>query len=104
MAVNDELAQLEAVLTDGWALLAVGGRFGVLAYHSLEDRRVKEAFRHWAATCLCPPGLPECRCGWTRRVRLVHGRVRRPEDSEVGRNRRARSARWRVVERIPEAP
>jgi 16S rRNA (cytosine1402-N4)-methyltransferase len=104
MAVNDELAQLEAVLADGWTSLAAGGRFGVLAYHSLEDRRVKEAFRRWAATCLCPPGLPECRCGWTRRVRIVHARVRRPEEAEIGRNRRARSARWRVVERIPEAP
>jgi 16S rRNA (cytosine1402-N4)-methyltransferase len=104
MAVNDELAQLEAVLADGWTSLAAGGRFGVLAYHSLEDRRVKEAFRRWAATCLCPPGLPECRCGWTRRVRIVYARVRRPEEAEIGRNRRARSARWRVVERIPEAP
>jgi 16S rRNA (cytosine1402-N4)-methyltransferase len=103
MAVNDEVAQLEAVLADGWALLAPGGRFGVLAFHSLEDRRVKAAFRRWAASCLCPPGLPECRCGWTRRVRLVRGRALRPDEGETGRNRRARSARWRVVERVPEA-
>jgi 16S rRNA (cytosine1402-N4)-methyltransferase len=104
MVVNDELGQLEAVLAEGWSLLAAGGRFGILAYHSLEDRRVKQAFRRWASSCLCPPGLPECRCGWTRRVRVVRARAGRPEAGEVVRNRRARSARWRVVERIAEVP
>lgn len=102
IAVNEELDELERVLADGWRLLAPGARFGVLAYHSLEDRLVKRAFRRWAATCLCPPGLPVCRCGWSRKVRLVTTRVRRPAAAEVARNPRARSARWRLVERIVE--
>jgi len=102
IAVNDELGELDRLLEDGWRLLAPGGRMGVLAYHSLEDRRVKVAFRRWAASCLCPPGLPVCRCGWSRRVRLVHSRVRRPTPAEVERNPRARSARLRLVERLAE--
>src|SRR5262249_14170491 len=58
--VNDELGALERFLADGWAPLRPGGRLAILAYHSLEDRRVKDAFRRWAASCLCPPGLPRC--------------------------------------------
>jgi 16S rRNA (cytosine1402-N4)-methyltransferase len=100
IAVNEELEELDRVLEDGWRLLAPGGRFGVLSYHSLEDRRVKQAFRRWAATCLCPPGLPVCRCGWSRKVRIVAGRAGRPDADEVRRNPRARSARWRLVERL----
>jgi len=100
IVVNEELDELEQVLAEGWRLLASGGRFGVLAYHSLEDRRVKRAFREWAATCKCPPGLPVCRCGWSPKVRLVGTRAGRPEPGEVDRNRRARSARWRLVERV----
>lgn len=100
IAVNEELDELDRVLADGWRLLAPGGRFGVLSYHSLEDRRVKQAFRRWASTCLCPPGLPVCRCGWSRKVRIVATRAGRPGPDEVARNPRARSARWRVVERV----
>src|SRR5207249_677438 len=69
IAVNDELGALERFLTDGYQLLRPGGRLAVLSYHSLEDRRVKEAFRHWAADCLCPPGLVRCACGWSAKVR-----------------------------------
>jgi 16S rRNA (cytosine1402-N4)-methyltransferase len=100
IAVNDEMGALDAVLERGWALLAPGGRAAVLAYHSLEDRRVKLAFRRWAARCLCPPGVPVCRCGWSPRVRIVTPRPLRPAAAEVARNPRARSARLRVVERL----
>jgi 16S rRNA (cytosine1402-N4)-methyltransferase len=100
IAVNDELGALDAVLERGWELLAPGGRFAVLSYHSLEDRRVKLAFRRWAARCLCPPEVPVCRCGWTPRVRVVTPRPLRPTEAEVARNPRARSARLRVVERL----
>jgi 16S rRNA (cytosine1402-N4)-methyltransferase len=103
IAVNDELGALDAVLARGWELLAHGGRFAVLSYHSLEDRRVKVAFRRWAARCLCPPAVPVCRCGWTPRVRVLTPRPLRPTDREVAQNPRARSARLRVVERLDAA-
>jgi 16S rRNA (cytosine1402-N4)-methyltransferase len=102
IAVNDELAGLERFLADGWALLRPGGRLAVLAYHSLEDRLVKNAFRRWAASCLCPPEVVRCRCGWRARVRLLTRRPVRPTPAEVTRNPRARSARLRVVERLAE--
>jgi len=103
IAVNEELEGLDRFLADGWALLRPGGRLAVLAYHSLEDRRVKDAFRTWAADCVCPPGLARCACGWSAKVRLLTRRPLRPSPAEVARNPRARSARLRVVERLGDA-
>jgi 16S rRNA (cytosine1402-N4)-methyltransferase len=100
IAVNDELGELDRFLADGWRLLRPRGRLAVLAYHSLEDRRVKESFRRWAADCLCPPRTPRCMCGWSSRVRLLVRRPLRPTPGEVAANPRARSARLRVVERL----
>ncbi len=100
IAVNDELAALDAFLADGWRWLRPGGRLAILAYHSLEDRRVKTAFRRWAATCICPPHVVRCVCGWRPTVRLLTPRALRPDPVEIGRNPRARSARLRIVERI----
>ena len=100
IAVNDELGALDRLLAEGWSLLRPGGRLAILAYHSLEDRRVKEAFRRWAADCLCPPGMPQCTCGWSRKVRLMTRRPLTPSAEEVAANPRARSARLRVVERL----
>jgi 16S rRNA (cytosine1402-N4)-methyltransferase len=101
--VNDELRALDRLLADGWTLLRPGGRFAVLAYHSLEDRGVKDAFRRWAASCLCPPGLPQCACGWSAKVRIVTPRPESPAPEEIASNPRARSARLRIVERLGDA-
>jgi 16S rRNA (cytosine1402-N4)-methyltransferase len=103
IVVNDELGVLERFLADGWQRLRAGGRLAILAYHSLEDRRVKEAFRRWAASCLCPPGLPVCTCGWTATARVLTARPLRPTAEEIAANPRARSARLRIVERIGTA-
>jgi 16S rRNA (cytosine1402-N4)-methyltransferase len=103
IAVNDELGALERVLADATALLRPGGRLAVLAYHSLEDRLVKDAFRRWATACTCPPGLPRCVCGGRAIVRLVGARPIRPDAVEVARNPRARSARLRMAERLDDA-
>ena len=72
----------------------------MLSYHSGEDRIVKERFRA-AETggCECPTGLP-CVCGAVRTVRLVRRVPKTPSAAEVATNRRAASARLRVVERI----
>jgi 16S rRNA (cytosine1402-N4)-methyltransferase len=102
IAVNDELGALDRFLAEGWRLLLPGGRLAVLAYHSLEDRRVKDAFRRWAAACVCPSGTPQCVCGWSAKVRLLTRRPLRPSAGEIVRNPRARSARLRVVERLED--
>lgn len=100
IAVNDELNQLAAGLTAAAELLTPGGRLAVISYHSLEDRRVKNFLAEKAAHCLCPPGLPECRCRQQPSLRLVNRRVIRPEAAEVAANPRSRSAKLRVAERL----
>jgi 16S rRNA (cytosine1402-N4)-methyltransferase len=99
--VNAELEILPDALDDAMALLAPGGRCVVLAYHSGEDRIVKERFRN-AATggCTCPPGLP-CQCGAVPTVRLLKRGAWKPSAAEVARNPRAESARLRAVEKLP---
>jgi 16S rRNA (cytosine1402-N4)-methyltransferase len=102
IAVNDELAELEALLEALPGRLAPGARVGFLSYHSLEDRRVKQAMQRWTASCTCPPELRVCACGGrARAVRVTRG-AERPAAAEVDRNPRARSARLRVVEWIGE--
>jgi 16S rRNA (cytosine1402-N4)-methyltransferase len=100
IAVNEELEILPGALDAALDRLSPGGRCVVLAYHSGEDRIVKDRFRQ-AATggCICPPGLP-CGCGAVPTVRLLNRGARRPADSEIAVNRRAESARLRAVEAL----
>jgi 16S rRNA (cytosine1402-N4)-methyltransferase len=99
IAVNDELGQLEIALPVALERLEVGGRCAVISYHSGEDRLTKQTFAR-AATggCTCPPDLP-CVCGAVVRHQLVFRGARRPRAEEIAVNRRAESARLRVIER-----
>jgi 16S rRNA (cytosine1402-N4)-methyltransferase len=98
--VNRELDLLPGALDKAIERTRAGGRVVVLAYHSGEDRIVKDRFRH-AATggCTCPPGLP-CVCDAVATVRLVRSGAMKPSAAEVAENRRAASARLRVVEKL----
>jgi 16S rRNA (cytosine1402-N4)-methyltransferase len=100
IAVNRELENLQVFLADGYELLQPGGRMVVISFHSLEDRLVKQAFRKWSRSCICPPKAPVCRCGWSRKARLLTPSPVTPSESEVRQNPRARSAKLRAVERI----
>lgn len=100
IAVNDELGALEIGLEQAITLLKPGGRLTVIAYHSLEDRIVKNLFRLAATDCICPPERPVCDCGHVATVRLVSRRVVKPSQDEVDANPRCRSARLRAVERL----
>jgi len=102
IAVNDELAALEEGLDSAIAALAPGGRLVVIAYHSLEDRIVKERLRAEARGCVCPPRQPVCTCGRLPRLRLLSRRALRPSEDEVRDNPRARSARLRAAERLAD--
>jgi 16S rRNA (cytosine1402-N4)-methyltransferase len=103
IAVNDELGELEAFLDGLPSQLAPGARVVVLAYHSLEDRLVKRRFASWTASCVCPPEVPVCVCGGTPRARRLSRGAERPDEAEVLRNPRARSARLRAIEWLASA-
>jgi len=98
MAVNDELAELDAGLERALDVLGEKGRLAVLSYHSGEDRRVKQFMAREAKGCICPPDLPVCGCGRTPRLRIL-ARGASPSPRELRRNPRARSARLRGGER-----
>lgn len=102
IAVNGEMDTLAAVLPEALDRLAVGGRMAVLAYHSLEDRPVKEAFRD-ATSDSAPAGLPVVPERMTARFTAVTRGAERPDAEEIASNPRSASARLRVVERVKEA-
>jgi 16S rRNA (cytosine1402-N4)-methyltransferase len=96
IAVNDELASLDRALPALRDDLAPAGVLVVIAYHSLEDRRVKLAFREWSQACTCPPALPVCVCGAVAAGETLTRRVVVPSAQEQDRNRRSRSAKLRA--------
>ena len=100
IAVNDELSALETALEQAVSLLGQGGRLAVISYHSLEDRIVKNFIRKQASDCICPPGTPICKCNHLATLKMVSRRPLTPTESEIETNRRARSAKLRVAERI----
>jgi len=98
--VNNELEGIKLGLESTLPMLTVGGRVAVISYHSLEDGVVKRTFKKYSGKCVCPPGLPECRCGKQKLVKPVVKKPIEPEAEEIEKNPRARSAKLRVVERI----
>jgi len=100
IAVNDELAALREALDAAVEALRPGGRLAVVAYHSLEDRIVKNAIRDAVRGCTCPPAQPVCTCGGRPRLARVTRRPVRPDEAECRENPRARSARLRVAEKV----
>ena len=103
IVVNDELGSLSEGLEGAVDVLSTGGRLVVLAYHSAEDRIVKNQLRDEARGCICPPQVPICVCGHQVRLRVLTRRPVRPEDDETRANPRARSARLRAALRLAEA-
>jgi 16S rRNA (cytosine1402-N4)-methyltransferase len=103
IAVNEELEALSEALPEARDLLRPGGRLAVIAFHSLEDRLVKEFYRQEARACICPPELPVCVCQHQATLRVLTSKPVRPSAEETVRNPRSRSARLRVAERLGQA-
>ncbi|WP_297049565.1 16S rRNA (cytosine(1402)-N(4))-methyltransferase RsmH [uncultured Desulfovibrio sp.] len=104
MAVNDELGELRRFLDRILEWLPLGGRLVVITFHSLEDRMVKRAMRHWAEGCRCPRHVAVCRCGHVPEVRLLAKKPLSASDEELALNPRASSAKLRAVEKIAVPP
>lgn len=101
MLLNEEVAELRALLAVVPELLADRGVAVVIAFHSLEDRAVKRAFRTAAMDCICPPSTPVCICAHEPTLTLLTRRPIQPGPSEIDENRRARSAKLRAAQRLP---
>jgi 16S rRNA (cytosine1402-N4)-methyltransferase len=100
IVVNEELDALSEVLAKLPGLLRPGGVFVVIAYHSLEDRLVKQFINREKRDCLCPPNLPACVCGHRRILKALTRKAVRASSAEEEANVRARSARLRAAEII----
>lgn len=103
IAVNEELEQIGPALEAAFEHTRPGGRIAVVAFHSLEDRIVKDYFRLLASDCVCPPRQPICNCGKVPEVRILTKKPLRPGDEELERNPRSRSAHLRVAEKLEAA-
>ena len=99
IAVNDELAEVEAALCSAVPRLNRTGRFAVITFHSLEDRIVKTIFADLARGCTCPPDFPVCVCGKTPEIKRISKKPILPSQRELEDNSRARSAKLRAAER-----
>ncbi|MFA7420805.1 MAG: 16S rRNA (cytosine(1402)-N(4))-methyltransferase RsmH [Melioribacteraceae bacterium] len=98
--VNDELGELREFLDKSVDLLNVNGRIAVLTFHSLEDRIVKEKFKYESLSWVCPPGMPICVCEKKQKLKLITSKPIVPTENEIENNRRSRSAKLRVAERV----
>jgi 16S rRNA (cytosine1402-N4)-methyltransferase len=100
--VNGELDAVRAAVPAAIDAVTVGGRIAVLAYHSLEDRIVKQAFAARASDTT-PPGLPVSLPGRGPQLRLLTRGAEQAGDAEIAANPRAASVRLRAAERIRES-
>ncbi len=99
IAVNDELGALLSALPQALALLRSGGRLAVIAFHSLEDRIVKEFFRRESRGVVLQPDSPPGSIGREPTLRLITTKPIVAGDDEVARNPRSRSAKLRIAEK-----
>jgi 16S rRNA (cytosine1402-N4)-methyltransferase len=100
VAVNREVEVLSTGLAGALAALRPGGRMAVISYHSIEDRIVKRFIARESRDCIEDPLPPVCTCGHRAQLRAITKGVVTPGPEEVRRNRRARSARLRVAEKL----
>ena len=100
IAVNGELDAIDAALPQAWDLLAPGGRLAAIAFHSLEDRRVKRFLVDRARGCVCPPEFPVCRCGHEPEAELITRGASHRAPARSRDNPRSASAHLRVARKL----
>ena len=103
IAVNSELKRLPKALSDAFACLKVGGKMGVITFHSMEDRIVKNYYRNLGKQCVCPPEVAVCRCGGSECAEILTRKPVCPTEEEIKANSPSRSAKLRVIRKIKDA-
>ena len=103
IAVNGELKRLPKAIHDAFNCLNVGGKMGIITFHSLEDRIVKNYFRNLGKSCVCPPEVAVCRCGGNQCAKILTHKPVCPTEEEVQKNSPSRSAKLRVVQKLCNA-
>jgi 16S rRNA (cytosine1402-N4)-methyltransferase len=97
--VNRELEVLTEAIDKGLKLLKKGGRLGIITFHSLEDRIVKQKFKEIEKSCICPPQIPVCMCGKKSEAKVITKKPIIAAENELDDNNRAHSAKLRILER-----
>ncbi len=100
IAVNDELGSLERALDTAFDMLNANGVLSIITFHSLEDRIVKQRFKHYCTGCTCPPDFPVCVCGKKPRGRLQFKKPVTATEEELTYNQRSRSAKLRAIVKL----
>ena len=100
ITVNNELEVLEKGLENSLKTVCVGGRIAIITFHSLEDRIVKQFFKHESIDCICPPEQPFCTCSHKATLKVITKKAVKPSQEEIANNPRSRSAKIRVAEKI----
>lgn len=103
IAVNNELGHLPEAFFNAFNCLNPGGKMGVITFHSLEDRIVKNFFKNLGRECVCPPQVPVCCCEGTVCAEILTRKPLGPTEEEVRLNSPSRSAKLRVVRKIRNA-
>ena len=98
--VNGELEPLGQAVEDMFECLRPGGRLSIITFHSLEDRIVKTKYQELATGCTCPPQFPVCVCGKTPRGKIITRKPILPTEDECEYNKRSKSAKLRIIEKI----
>ncbi|MRI58508.1 MAG: 16S rRNA (cytosine(1402)-N(4))-methyltransferase [Epsilonproteobacteria bacterium] len=97
--VNKELEELEGLLEALERARPKGAKVGIITFHSLEDRIVKNRFKKWAKECVCPPHAMRCECGADHALgRILTKKPIVATDEEIKINPRSRSAKLRAFE------
>ncbi len=103
IAVNNELGHLPDTLINSFNILNIGGKMGVITFHSLEDRIVKNIFRDFSKKCICPPECPQCCCGGKSCAEILTRKPIIPTAEEIKINSPSRSAKLRVIKKISDS-
>ena len=101
--LNHELDVLESSLDTMISWLNPGGRLAIITFHSLEDRIVKTIMKRNMNPCTCPPEFPVCVCGKKPTGTIITKKPIVPSEEEIIDNKRAKSAKLRVFEKVKES-